>query len=108
MLLLGGCARPEEQAWRHAETLWAARDPSAFESWRALGATTSAGASAQLRLAQADARYREGVPLLAAGDPRSHEVLASASALGPPDPQRYLELARACRVRGLDERAATL
>jgi signal transduction histidine kinase len=55
---------------------------------------------------EADAHYRRGIALLAAGQPGGREELAEGARLGPIDPALYLPLARACRDRGWTSRAA--
>jgi signal transduction histidine kinase len=103
---LGACARDGERAWRRAEQKWRERDPAAFAAWRQLAPTTPAFATAKRRLADADADYRRAIALVAAGDERARALLARAAATAPLDPALYLPLARACRERGLDDRAA--
>jgi hypothetical protein len=105
---LAGCSGDGERAWRHADEAWRRREAHAFRQWRALDAATPWGSQAAARLAEADAGYRRGIARLGAGQPDAREALAAAAALGPMDPALYLPLARACRDRGLDERAATL
>jgi signal transduction histidine kinase len=105
---LAGCSRDGERAWHQADEAWRRRDAHAYRQWRALDGHSAAGQKALARLAEADAGYRRGIARLAAGQPDAREALAAAAALGPMDPALYLPLARACRARGLDERAATL
>jgi signal transduction histidine kinase len=108
-VLVAGCAAAAgDEAWRRAEAEWQRREAGAFAAWRALDPATPSGAAARRRLAAADAEYRRAIALLAAGDGQARARLAAATAMGPLDPALYLPLARACRDRGLDERAATL
>jgi signal transduction histidine kinase len=50
--------------------------------------------------------YRDGIDKLRVGNPAAREVLRQATRLGPMEPSLYLPLARACRERGLEQRAA--
>lgn len=105
---LGGCGG-DGRAWRAADDAWRRRDAHAWRLWRALDDGNSAGRAAHERLRAADADYRRGIDALAAGDTNgARRALAAAAAQAPMDPALYLPLARACRERGLDERAATL
>lgn len=103
---LAACAR--DDAWRRAEAGWRAHDPAAWRDWQALDVHTAAGARAHARLDAADADYRRGIALLAGNRPGAREALRAASATAPIDPALYLPLARACRDRGLVDRAADL
>jgi len=100
----GGASRE----WERAEALWRDNDPAAWAAWRALGDAGEEGRRARARLAEADARYRRGIALLAAGQAGAREELAAGRARGPIDPALYLPLARACRDRELPRRAAAL
>lgn len=57
---------------------------------------------------QAEARYREGITRLQQGDDGAREAFAEGVAIAPMRDALYLELARACRARGLLPRAASL
>ena len=107
-LLVAGCARDGDRAWRRADELWQRRDPAAFAAWQRLDPSTPAGASAHHRLARAADEYRRGIALLSDGDARARQLLAEAANRAPLDPVLYLPLARACHQRGLDERAAEM
>ena len=55
---------------------------------------------------EADRHYKKGIELLAAGRmAAARDELRVATRLGAMDPALYLPLARACRDRGLSERA---
>jgi signal transduction histidine kinase len=55
---------------------------------------------------EADRHYRQGIELLAAGKlGAAREEIRRGTRLAPMDPALYLPLARACRDRGLSERA---
>ncbi len=69
---------------------------------------TPDGQRARTRLAQAEARYRAGITRLEQGDDGAREAFAEAVAIAPMRDALYLELARACRARGLLPRAASL
>jgi hypothetical protein len=90
-----------EEARRAARALWEARDPGAFDAWRAL----PAGSPERALLARADARYRDGIERLETVQAGAQEALRDGVALAPMDPALYLRLARACRARGLGVRA---
>jgi hypothetical protein len=111
--VLLGCAAAawlyaRDGAWRRAQAAWRAHDPAAWRDWQALDAHGSDGRRAHARLSAADAEYRRGIALLAANQPGAREALRTAAATAPMDPALYLPLARACRDRGLLERAADL
>src|SRR5262249_13965214 len=55
---------------------------------------------------EAGQHYRKAIRLLAAGDPAAREEFRLATSIAPIEPELYLPLARACRDRGLDQRAA--
>ncbi|HEX4456995.1 MAG TPA: hypothetical protein VIA18_03450, partial [Polyangia bacterium] len=104
---LSGCG--DGRAWREADAAWRQRDARAWPLWRALDDGNPRGRAAHERLRAADRDYRRGIAALAAGDTNgARAALAAAVAQAPMDPALYLPLARACRDRGLDERAATL
>lgn len=101
-----GCARPG--GWEDAQAAWTRREPGAWAAWRALDPRTPEGAEAHRRMGAADAHYRRGVALFAAGDPEARAALEAGVALAPMDPSLYLPLARAARDRHLTARAAEL
>ncbi len=106
---LVGCGGDDARSWRRADDAWQRRDAHAWRLWRALDDATPDGRAAHARLRAADADYRRGIASLSAGDTSdARTALAAAAAQAPMDPALYLPLARACRRRGLDERAATL
>lgn len=102
--LAAACGDPRagvESRRRAAKALWEARDPGAYDAWRAL----PAGSPERHLLARADARYRDGIQRLEDVQPGAKEALRDGVDLGPMDPDLYLRLARACRARGLGVRA---
>jgi len=108
VLVLCGCAE-RDRAWKRADELWQRRDPAAFTAWKSLNPSTNEGARAHAALARADDEYRRGIALLSGGDDaQARTLLAEASRRAPIDPALYLPLARACRARGLDGRAAAM
>lgn len=92
--------------WERAERLWRRRDPRAHAHWVALPPGTPAGERAHRRLREANGHYREGIRRLRTGAPRVREALERGVGVAPMDPALYLPLARACRARGLELRAA--
>jgi hypothetical protein len=104
LLLSSSCGEPwsgGDEARRAARALWEARDPGAYDAWRAL----PAGGPERALLARADARYRDGIERLERVQAGAKEALRDGVALAPMDPALYLRLARACRARGLGVRA---
>lgn len=95
------CGRDAGEARRRALALWEARDPGAFDAWRAL----PRGTPERALLARAGARYGDGIARLERGEAGAREALRDGVALAPMDPGLYLRLARACRARGLAVRA---
>jgi signal transduction histidine kinase len=63
---------------------------------------------AHRRLQEADRHYSKAVALFRADQPGVRDVMVTAMALAPMNPAYYLPLARACRDRGMDLRAADL
>lgn len=97
----------DERDWQHAERLWRqGQHSAAFVAWRALSSSQSHGREAHQRLAQADQHYRRAVDWFRTDQPGVRETLLAGMALGPMDPALYLPLARACRARELNWRAA--
>ncbi|MCB9612091.1 MAG: hypothetical protein H6722_06500 [Sandaracinus sp.] len=109
MLACSPAADPEADARRAygaAEAAWRRGEPQAYAAWAELTEETSAGRDAHERLERAASRYREGVERLERGEGGAREALAEGARIAPIDPALYLRLARACRDRGIDLRAA--
>lgn len=101
---VSSCGEPRPgvaEARRAARALWEARDPGAYDAWKAL----PGGSPERALLARADERYRDGIERLEQVEPGAKEALRDGVALAPMDPALYLRLARACRARGLGVRA---
>lgn len=98
--------RTSADAWSRAEEAWTRRALDAHALWSALDPASAAGRAAHERLHAADAHYREGIRRLREEEPGAREALEQGIAIAPMDPALYLPLARACRDRGLDLRAA--
>lgn len=108
-LACGPAADPESEAQRafeRAEVAWRRGDPRAFEAWSSVPPSTAAGRTTHARLEDAAEHYRAGVERLERGEPGAREGLAEGARIAPMDPALYLRLARACRDRGIDLRAA--
>jgi signal transduction histidine kinase len=110
VFVLAGC-RPsaekrDEEQWRAAEAQWQRREMTAYEAWQRLDPRQPHGREAWARLARADAGYRRAIELIRTDQPGLRETFAGALATAPIDPRLYLPLARACRDRGWQVRAA--
>jgi signal transduction histidine kinase len=102
-------ARTPAEQWQRAVELWRWREQdvgAAFRAWTAIDPASAEGVEARRRLALAEVSYRRGIERLRSGAPGSREALVEGTAIAPMDPALYLPLARACRDRGLDGRAA--
>lgn len=98
LLVLAACGRDQAEAWRQARADWEdTRNPAAYAEWLAIDERSPEGAEAHRRIREADRLYRDGISLVAAGDPRAREPLEQAVSVAPMDPRLYLPLARAFR-----------
>jgi hypothetical protein len=113
LAVLAGCGPStrelDERAWSHAQVLWKRGEhAAAFLAWQRLRPGSEEATEAHRRLQEADRHYGKAVALFRADQPGVREAMVTAMALAPMNPAYYLPLARACRDRGMDLRAADL
>lgn len=113
LAVLAGCGPStrelDERAWSHAQSLWKRGEhAAAFLAWQRLRPGSAQATEAHRRLQEADRHYSKAVALFRADQPGVRELMVTAMALAPMNPAYYLPLARACRDRGMDVRAADL
>lgn len=94
-----------ERALAAADARFARGDLDAYFAFMAIAEDTAAGRRARSRLTRAEAHYRRGIELFAAGDPDARRELQLGAGTGPMNPVLYRDLARACRAQGQHARA---